>query len=224
MLPGLDGTGIMFRPIVDELGSEVDPIVMSYNQEGTCTYNALTDLVADSLPQNDFFILGESFSGPIAIKLADRKPKGLKGIILCATFISNPSALIPAFFSFLIRAPLFYIWPVSVKAAVLTGGRANRQIRGLIEETKRVSTSKALACRTRQALQVNVSSELERCDYPILYLKGARDLIVGSRNLRAIKKIKENVSDVTIDSSHLVLQEAPRDAAQEILKFIRTAT
>lgn len=224
LLPGLDGTGIMFRPIISQLESQVDPIVVSYDQEDTCSYKVLVDQVAQSLPQKDFFILGESFSGPIAIMLADRKPKGLKGVILCASFISNPSALFPASLRFLIRAPIFSVWPVSIKAAVLTGGRTNSQIRKLINETKKQSRSTALACRTRESLKVNVSDELKRCEYPILYLRGARDIVVGHRNLKAIKRIRSDVSEVTIDASHLVLQEAPHDSAHEILKFMRKAT
>lgn len=49
-------------------------------------------------------------------------------------------------------------------------------------------------------------------------------MVVTSRNLRAMKKIQQNISDVTIDASHLVLQEAPEDSAREILGFMRETT
>ena len=156
--------------------------------------------------------------------LADRKPKGLKGIILCATFIENPSAIFPSFLSFLIVAPLFYVWPVSIKTNVLTGGRADVHIKELMSETLERTSNIALAARTRATLRVNVSKELERCNYPILYLRGARDFVVTSHNLRNIKRIKSDISDATLDTSHLVLQEAPRESAREILKFIKSAT
>ncbi len=225
MLPGLDGTGVMFRPIIEELRSHVDPIVVSFSQEEEgCSYPKLADHVSTLLPQNDYFILGESFSGPLALMLADQKPKGLKGIILCATFISNPSAVFPPPFRFLVQAPMFSVWPVSIKASVLTGGRSNDRIRQLIQETREKTTNRALAARTREAMKVNVSEELNRCEYPILYLRGVRDIIVGSHNLKKIKKIKGDVSEVTLDTSHLVLQEAPHDAAEEILKFIQAST
>ena len=221
LLPGLDGTGIMFRPIINELKQDVEPIVISYKQEAKCSYHILADQVANSLPNNDFFILGESFSGPIALMIADRKPKDLKGIILCATFIDNPSAYFPSFLSFLIVAPLFYVWPVSIKANVLTGGRADDRIKELMRETRKETRNDALAARTRATMKVNVSEELRRCTYPILYLRGARDIVVTSRNFRRIKKIKSDISDVTFDTAHLVLQEAPEKAAKEIINFIK---
>jgi len=224
MMPGLDGTGIMFRPILRELKGGLDPVVISYDQEEECSYQALADKVARTLPKNDFFMLGESFSGPIALMVASRKPKGLKGIILCASFITNPSAMFPSFLSFVVRAPLFHVWPVSLKAGVLTGGRANGQIQRLMREARGKAKNKALASRTREALRVNVAEQLKQCPYPILYLKGARDLVVRGHNLRKIKKIREDVSDVTLDTSHFVLQEAPRASAKEILKFIKAAT
>jgi pimeloyl-ACP methyl ester carboxylesterase len=223
MMPGLDGTGIMFRPLLREFKGAVDPVVISYDQE-ECSYQALVDKVTGSLPRNDFFMLGESFSGPIALMIAGQKPEGLKGIILCASFITNPSAMFPSFLSFLVQAPLFSAWPVSLKADVLTGGRGNGQIKELMREAKGKTKNKALASRTREVLRVNVAEQLRQCRYPILYLKGARDLVVRGHNLRKIKKIKKDVSDVTLDTSHLVLQEAPHDSAKEILKFIKSAT
>ena len=223
MMPGLDGTGIMFRPLLGELKGAVDPVVISYDQEEEYSYQRLADIVAGSLPQNDFFMLGESFSGPLALMIASQKPKGLKGVILCASFITNPSAMFPSSLSFLVRSPLFYLWPLSLKANVLTGGRASGQIRQLMQEAREKSRSRALAFRTREALRVNVTEELRQCPYPILYLKGARDLVVMGHNLRKIKKANKDVSDITLDTSHLVLQEAPQESAREILKFIRNA-
>ena len=90
LLPGMDGTGIMFQPLVREIEKDFDPIVISYPQDRPLDYEALTQYVTALLPNTKFIILGESFSGPIAIKVADSKPKNLLGIILCATFIKNP--------------------------------------------------------------------------------------------------------------------------------------
>ena len=44
-----------------------------------------------ALPKSgSFVVLGESFSGPIAIRIAARAPPGLVGVILCGTFAKNP--------------------------------------------------------------------------------------------------------------------------------------
>ncbi len=59
LLPGLDGTGIMFKPIISELKPEVDPIVISYKQEAECNYHDLAEQVLRSLPKSNYFILGE---------------------------------------------------------------------------------------------------------------------------------------------------------------------
>lgn len=224
MLPGLDGTGLMFKPILNELKGEVDPIVISYDHEIAYGYEDLVEKVADSLPKEDFFILGESFSGPIALMLAARKPKGLKGVILCASFVSNPSAIFPSFLSFMIGAPLFNVWPVSVKINVLTTGRANGNIKRLVIETKELTSNKVLASRTRETLKVNVVEELKNCHYPMLYLRGSKDMVVWGHNLRKIIRLKNDISHVTLDASHLVLQEAPMSSAKEIVKFIEAAT
>ncbi|MGQ0798894.1 MAG: serine aminopeptidase domain-containing protein [Pseudomarimonas sp.] len=43
------------------------------------------------LPRSEpYFLLGESFGGPLAIALAARQPRGLLGLVLCASFARYP--------------------------------------------------------------------------------------------------------------------------------------
>ena len=38
----------------------------------------------------DFVVVGESFSGSLALMLATRRPVGLRGVVLCASFVRFP--------------------------------------------------------------------------------------------------------------------------------------
>ena len=88
LLPGLDGTGKLFDPLLRYLPDWVTPVVLSYPVDKACGYDDLKAIVSDSLPEKtDFIILGESFSGPLAVMIGGEKPDGLKGIILCASFL-----------------------------------------------------------------------------------------------------------------------------------------
>ena len=54
-------------------------------------YDELEVLVRAALPTGQrYFLLGESFSGPLAIRIAANPPAGLAGVILCGTFAKNP--------------------------------------------------------------------------------------------------------------------------------------
>ena len=91
LLPGMDGTGDMFRPLLDAFGGTLSSVVVSYPSTEPLRYSELVALARESLPTNGpYVLLGESFSGPIAVTLAAEHPDGLTGLILCASFVSNP--------------------------------------------------------------------------------------------------------------------------------------
>lgn len=51
----------------------------------------LQAFVADRLPGDaPFLLVGESFSGPFAIRIAASRPPGLSGLVLCASFAVSP--------------------------------------------------------------------------------------------------------------------------------------
>ena len=87
LLPGLDGTGKLFKPMMQFLPAWIKPVVVSYPEDKPYGYEDLKEIVYKAIPREcDFVILGESFSGPLAIMTAAEKPAGLLGVILCATF------------------------------------------------------------------------------------------------------------------------------------------
>src|SRR5262245_17031078 len=93
LLPGGDGTGKLFDPLLHALAGQdsLTPVVVAYPPDRACGYGDLLPLVEQNVPAGaDFLVLGESFSGPLALLLAARRPPGLRGVILCGTFVRNP--------------------------------------------------------------------------------------------------------------------------------------
>src|ERR1700747_688914 len=96
LLPGMDGTGVFFDDFVTALGSEFKPVVVAYPNAPSLGYSELETLARAALPRDEpFLLLGESFSGPIAISVAASNSRGLLGLILCCTFARNPHPLLP---------------------------------------------------------------------------------------------------------------------------------
>ena len=92
----MDGTGELFADFIAALHDAVVPLVVSYPKGQVLDYEALTEFARASIPfDRPFVLLGESFSGPVAIALAAFRPPGLRGLILCCSFARNP---VPAFF------------------------------------------------------------------------------------------------------------------------------
>src|ERR1700758_5078266 len=96
LLPGMDGTGIFFEDFAAAIQQDFRPVVVRYPNDPSLGYAGLEPIVRAALPHDEpYLILGESFSGPIAISIAASNPAGLLGLILCVTFARNPHPLLP---------------------------------------------------------------------------------------------------------------------------------
>ena len=123
LLPGLDGTGLLFGPLLAALPSEVAPIVVSYPGDSPLAYSELLPLVLAALPTDrPFVLLGESFSGPLAVMAAAARPAGLVGVVLCASFIRNPHSYVPSFLATAVRSPVLRLFPRFSQVKALLGG------------------------------------------------------------------------------------------------------
>jgi pimeloyl-[acyl-carrier protein] methyl ester esterase len=73
LLPGMDGTGQLFAPFVVALGHEFNVKVVRYPTTEPMGYAELEALARAALPEEGpFVILGESFSGPVAVSVGVR--------------------------------------------------------------------------------------------------------------------------------------------------------
>ena len=221
LLPGLDRTGTLFRPLIEHLPSRLDPVVVAYPGKEKIGYGDLLPRVMQSLPTGEpFVILGESFSGPLALMAAASRPPGLLGVILCATFVRNPAWIRGKWLRHLVPDIAFRLYPSLSAAKALMGGYSSPVLRESFRNAIAAVAPEVLAFRVREVMQVDVSDELRRCPVPILYLRGSRDLVVPKHNAREIAALSAGVSEVTITAPHMLLQTRPREAATAIGRFI----
>jgi pimeloyl-[acyl-carrier protein] methyl ester esterase len=82
----------VFAEFLKALDLGVSGNVVPYPPDVPLGYDELEPLVREALPtRGHFVLLGESFSGPLAIRIAANPPPALVGLILCVTFASTPS-------------------------------------------------------------------------------------------------------------------------------------
>ena len=222
LLPGLDGTGVLFRPFLSQLPTQhLEPIVVSYSPTECLGYDELLPVVTRNLPTDSpFVLLGESFSGPLALTAAAKSPPGLRAVVLCATFIQNPTWLRWQQLARFVRPFAFRLYPKFSAAKALLGGYASPELRALVGEAIGAVRPEVLACRVRAVFNVNVRRDLAACPVPVLYLRGSRDLVVPSHNLREIQAALPAVQVTTLQAPHMVLQTQPAASASAIASFL----
>jgi len=219
LLPGLDGSGQLFEPLINELPSALTAHALSYPSEGDQTYDELLTHVRPALPKAEpFLLLGWSFSGPLALMVAASPPSNLRGVILCASFESNPHPAL-GWLAPIATPPLFRAFPFFSQAKALLGGYSNPVMRRQLAEAHAQAGPAALAKRTRQVLRLPHTDLAKNCKVPILYLAGTRDAVVPRRNAAAIKRSAPTAQIVDIPGPHLLLLTHPAIAAKAIASF-----
>ncbi len=90
LLPVFDGTGILFKPFVDLCPPGFETDIVKLPTEGNQSYEDLSQKILKKIPEKyQYILLGESFSGTIAIKIASNQPPNLLVVILVSTFIRS---------------------------------------------------------------------------------------------------------------------------------------
>ena len=75
LLPGLNGTGDLFAPLLAKLPDSLSATVVRYPAAEPLDYLGHEAIARAALPTDrPFVLLGESFSGPIAIRIAASAP------------------------------------------------------------------------------------------------------------------------------------------------------
>jgi pimeloyl-[acyl-carrier protein] methyl ester esterase len=219
LLPGMDGTGALFADFVSALGQDFLPIVISYPEDQELEYRELEQLVRTRLPNDQpYLLLGESFSGPIAMSIAASRPAGLIGLVLSCSFVRNP---VPAFRP--LKRALHFL-PVKSKLmefvfTLLLAGTSLPGIRQAMKKALGRVSARTLRARLRTVLETDYSDKLKEIQVPILYLKAAHDHVVPSSAIKTIVRLMPSVQVVTFKGPHLLLQTLPGEVAVIVKNF-----
>ena len=219
LLPGMHGTETLFEPFLRALPPSLRPYVVTFPPGRPLGYDDLLPIVESALPDGEpFLLLGESFSGPLALKVAAKNPPGLRGVILVASFIRSPWRA-PGWTRVFVRALFFRLVPKSTFLRSAFSRSRGGSLASLALAALAPVRADVLALRAREVFDLDAVEALRACSVPILYLVGGRDRIVSRRSLDEIRSIRPDVRVETFDAPHLVLQTRPAEAAQAITDF-----
>jgi pimeloyl-ACP methyl ester carboxylesterase len=217
----MDGTGELFENLLAELPPNQKTVVVRYPTSTVLNYEELTALADMQIPKNiPYVLLGESFSGPIAIALAASANEQLKGVILCCTFAINPRPLL-SYWSFLVPAISITDTLLSVTSKLLMSSFKDCKVYEQLKATLPRVSPETMRARLDAVIGVNYLVELAKINVPILYLKGKKDHLVPSAASKTIVKYAKNISLVELDAPHLLLQIVAKKASSEISGFMQ---
>jgi len=232
LLPGMDGSGEMFRDFVNALPKDFETESVLYPNNVAHGYAALMRYVQEAVPKDAPFVLvAESFSVPLAILLAATQPRNLKGIVLCAGFATSPVRgwmrsvglwVLPVFL-FAERVFGHVTLPEFMAEWLLLGSNPPKALAERLQVAVSWVKPRVMAKRIRSALTCDVLGALAQVNVPVLYVQATQDRLVSPDCLGEMQLVKPEKT-VAIFGPHMMLQRQAELSAQVVVEFVRELT
>jgi pimeloyl-ACP methyl ester carboxylesterase len=225
VLPGLDGGGALLADFLDAMRPRFDARTLVYPNDPALGYDELVEWVWPQLPAHEpFALIGESFSGPVAIRLAARRPPQLQALVLCASFARAPRppwsplglAALPAWTHAL---PLRQVPLAAVSRATL-GRWSTPQRRQRLRDALEVLHPAVLRKRLGEIARVDARAALTEVTVPALYLRATADRLVSHDSWDEIRRARPQTECIALDAPHFLLQARADEAAAQIARWL----
>jgi pimeloyl-ACP methyl ester carboxylesterase len=204
LLPGMDGSGVLFDRLLGVL-REMDTLVLDLPQEGSQDYERLEAYVRSRLPEQEFVLLAESFSGGIAARLSQRPPKNMRGVIFVASFLSAPKRWLVRIAGLL---PLRFLAGLPFTdfgfRMLLIGRDADDVLAATFKKVIRSVPRDVLKARLRVIADARYDGFV--VGIPALYIAGTRDVLVGKDKCDEVLTAYPRSDVKKVDGPHFILQ------------------
>jgi len=219
LLPGLDGTGELFDSFVSAFSNPSQIVVCRYPADAALGYSELAQIVLTQLPCDEpFVLLGESFSGPIAVAVAATQPSMLRGLVLVNTFLTNPR---PVLLSLCIKLPdqLLTSPPDTFLKWMLRGAEKNAIPFAQLQSTLTGLSPKVVRSRLVSIANVNVESDARDVRVPVCIIQSISDLAVSKAASNSLVHSFEHCRIELLTTSHFLLQTLPKASSSIVEEF-----
>jgi len=221
-MPGLDGTGKLFSPIIPLLEQHFELTIVTYPDLDS--FSDYIDCAQRQLPERPgFSLLAESFSGPVAMALMARLPDQIGASVLAATFVRSPLAALTRMANY-IPEQVFSIGALSefVLDVYDTEDEDFSETQPLPLNITEQLDGGLLKHRIAVLSRIDISAMLPDIEVPVLYLYALRDRIATEVDAQMIEEYLPDVNRVDIDAPHLLLQTRPQQCAELIINHVQS--
>jgi pimeloyl-[acyl-carrier protein] methyl ester esterase len=224
LMPGMDGTGDMFAPLVraittSALATKIH--ILRYPRHQALNYAELIEFALTQLPNAPCAVIAESFSGPIAIELAARFPSQIERVVLSTSFVRNPLPWLAMLAPMLDFLPIAHA-PDWLMEQQLFNADATPELKSALARATGSVSPAVMRARLKAILNVDASKRLSQLSQPVLYLQADADRIVPDRCAQEVKGALASASICRLAGPHCLLQIAPAQAWQEIQAWLQT--
>ena len=205
LLPGLHGTPALFDTFIALAPPWARCRATALPVHGPQDVDALVAALEPPLrPLERFVLFGESFSGPIAARLAAKLGSKVSLLVLCNPLIEAPVAIPPALTAWLVRSR--FTSPMTVAWAMTGGDRVIA--RSVIREVRSLPVA-TLVGRLEAVASARAENVIGDLTAPLLAIVGTADRLLPFRTCRELVSRVPLAVIHELNVPHLAAQVAP---------------
>jgi pimeloyl-ACP methyl ester carboxylesterase len=224
MLPGLDGTGLVFDPLLKHLNEDIEAQVVRYPADRVMSFQEHVDFARKQLPlKKPFVLLAESFSGPIGLQILSDPPDNLKGVLLVATFARHPTPFFLDAGLYLPQQLILNLFSKTFLGRFFCLGGASPESVDILQNALKSVKLNVLSNRLKILAELPPPPEISFSG-PCLYLQAKNDLLVPERATVPLKQLLPQLQIEQVPGPHITLLAHPETGAQRISNFISGLT
>jgi pimeloyl-ACP methyl ester carboxylesterase len=216
LLPGMDGTGKLFEPMLSALPPLIEAEVITLSSLYEDHIKAQADEVAKLIGDQEVVIFAESYSGLIAYELAQIDNLNIKHIVFAASFLSRPSylskfgAIAPLFLLRLNLVPTFFLsW-------FLFGSCERNDLVQLFNQALELVTNSTLKARLKTIAALTEPKKSFKI--PCTYIQATKDKLVSQKSMKSFQKLCINLNTKLVNGGHFIAQSNPEKCVEVIVE------
>lgn len=208
LLPGMDGTGVLFKPFTELAPPQFEVHEIQLLQEENVTYEMQAERISKKI-DGEVIIVAESYSGMIAIELLKMAEVNIKHVFFVASFLEAPSHL--SKLGSLMPTKLISITsrPSRLLYRFLFGRFATSKLSELFTLAMNSVDAKVLKYRLGQISKL--SKHTDSYSVPCTYIRANQDNLVSTKAIKSFEYAFASVDIKFVDGTHFALQTNPVD-------------
>ncbi len=221
LLPGLDGTGRLFRPFLDALPPNLDRVVINYSLATFQPCRDLADYVVSRIPAGrEVVVLAESYSGLVCLELLRRGLPQIKAVVFAACFATPPRPHLLRLARLLPLAAILRVPPPTwLIERYCLGPKAAPPAVQMLRDALHAVQPEVLARRVREL--ANARPAPKEIALPCCYIQATEDRLVPQGAIKAFEAMAADLDIRRVEGPHFILQARPRECAGVILEHLK---
>ena len=218
MLPGLHGSTRLFESALAVDWGGMRTCALALADQGPQDYEALATGLSATLPAGELVLLAESFSTPLAMRLAAGERARVKALVLVSGFCASPQ---PGGLGWLPLQPILSLSPPAfLLKQFLTGEDATPELLAALTDATGRAPAATLAERVRVVLALREVDCPGLAGLPVLLLQARQDRVIPWDAQSQLERHFPQSTCHWIDGPHLLLQTRSEECRDALLGFL----